>query len=296
MSRSQPAQDTAASTATHANRPTSLRAYLDFHTRIYLALIGAQLRGQMQYRVSMLLEIVATALIMSLFFISLALVMQRIENLGGWNLAQIAFLWGLVETAFGLMDMLFSGFDPQSFGRRVRQGTFDELLLRPVNLTVQVFGDQFVIRRLGRIVQGLAILAFAINTGDIQWTFAKLAYLPLVIAGLVLYFGGLFMIGATITFWTVESIEAINVLTYGGSEMLAYPMHIYPDILRRTFTYFLPAAFLNYYPALYILDLPDPFGLPGWTHFLAPVAGGLLFLAALAFWRFGIRHYHSTGN
>ncbi|MEX1018179.1 MAG: ABC-2 family transporter protein [Litorilinea sp.] len=271
-------------------------ATLAFHWQIYRRLIGAQLRAQMQYRVSMLFEIAATALIMSLFFVSLALVMQRLENIGGWNLAQIAFLWGMVETGFGLMDMFFSGFDPAFFGRRVRQGTFDELLLRPVSVTVQVFGDQFVIRRLGRIIQGLAILTFAFSTGDIAWTAAKIAYLPLVLAGLVLYFGGLFIVGATITFWTVESIEAINVFTYGGSEMLAYPMHIYPDILRRTFTYILPAALLNYYPALYILDLPDPMSLPGWLRFVAPLAGGLLFAGALAFWRFGVRHYHSTGS
>lgn len=269
---------------------------LTFHWQIYLRLIGAQLRAQMQYRVSMLFEIIATALIMSLFFVSLALVMQRLDNIGGWNLAQIAFLWGLVETGFGLMDMIFSGFDPANFGRRVRQGTFDELLLRPVSVTVQVFGDQFVIRRLGRILQGLLILGFALSIGDIQWTPGKLLYLPLVLTGLVLYFGGLFMVGATITFWTVESIEAINVFTYGGSEMLAYPMHIYPDILRRTFTYILPAALLNYYPALYFLDLPDPLGLPAWIRFLSPLAGALIFAAALGFWRFGIRHYHSTGS
>lgn len=271
-------------------------ARVGYHRRVYLALIGAQLRAQMQYRVSMLLEIVATGIIMSLFFISLALVLQRLDTVGGWNLAQIAFLWGMVEMSFGFMDMIFSGFDPANFGRRIRQGTFDQMLLRPVNLTIQVFGDEFIIRRLGRMIQGVAIFVFALILGDIEWTFVKAAYLPFVFAGLVLYFGGLFMIGATITFWTVESVEAINILTYGGSEMVAYPMHIYPDILRRTFTYIIPAAFLNYYPALYLLDLPDPFGLPGWVRFLAPLAGFLIFFGALQFWRFGVRNYHSTGS
>jgi ABC-2 type transport system permease protein len=269
---------------------------IPFHTRIYFRLLAAQLRSQMQFRVAMLLEIAATAIIMSLFFVSLALVMQRFGTIGGWTLAQVAFLWGLVEMSFGLMDMIFSGFDPANFGRRIRLGTFDELLLRPVNLTIQVLGDQFILRRVGRILQGLAILFFAFSTGDIQWTVAKAAYLPLVIGGLVLYFGGLFVVGATITFWTVESIEAVNILTYGGSEMLSYPMHIYPDVIRRTFTYLLPAALLNYYPALYFLDLPDPFGLPTWTRFVAPLVGLLFFGGALAFWRFGIRHYHSTGS
>ena len=112
----------------------------------------------------------------------------------------------------------------------------------------------------------------------------------------VLFFGGLFVIGATITFWTVESIEVMNILTYGGSYMISHPMHIFPDILRHFFTFIVPAIFLNYYPALYILELPDPFGMPSWAPFLAPAAGLLMLLAALAFWQFGIRQYQSTGT
>ena len=35
----------------------------------------------------------------------------------------------------------------------------------------------------------------------------------------------------------------------------------------------IPAIFMNYYPALYLLDKPDPFGMPVWVRFLAPAAG-----------------------
>jgi ABC-2 type transport system permease protein len=104
------------------------------------------------------------------------------------------------------------------------------------------------------------------------------------------------VIGATITFWTVESIEAINILTYGGSELMAYPMQIYQDWMRLFFTYVVPAIFLNYYPALYFLDKPDPFHLPVWAHFLAPLAGFGVLGAGLLFWRYGLRHYQSTGS
>ena len=73
-------------------------------------------------------------------------------------------------------------------------------------------------------------------------------------------------------------------------------MHIYGDWLRRLFTYVVPAAFLNYYPALYFLGKPDPFGLPAFASFLSPVAGGLVFLGAMRFWRFGLAYYASTGS
>lgn len=87
----------------------------------------------------------------------------------------------------------------------------------------------------------------------------------------------------------------MNILTYGGSEMMAYPMHIYPDWLRRTFTYLVPALFLNYYPALYFLEKPDPLGLSPLLSFIAPLVGVGMLGVALLFWRLGIQHYQSTG-
>lgn len=269
---------------------------MDFALQIYRRLISVQIRSQMQYRLSFFLELLATTLVTTLTFGSLALLFQRFERLGGWTLGEVAFLYGLVEAAFGTMDMLFSGFDPPFFGRMVRQGTFDQLLLRPVPIVVQVLGSRFIARRLGYILQGLAILGLALAMVDLRWTVAKVLYLPLVYASLVAFFGGLFIIGATITFWTVESIEAINILTYGGSEMMSYPMHIYQDWMRRFFTYVVPAIFLNYYPALFFLDKADPFHLPAWAPFLSPVVGLGVLVAALRFWRFGLRHYQSTGT
>jgi ABC-2 type transport system permease protein len=211
---------------------------------------------------SFLLDLAATALTTAMVFISLAFVFERFGNIAGWTLGDVAFLYGVVEVAFGVMDMLFSGFDPQNFGRQVRLGRLDQLLLRPISITLQVVGSEFILRRLGRIFQGMVILYIATQMTGVVWTPGKILYLPVVFASLVAFFGGLFVIGATFTVWTYESIEVVNIFTYGGSEMMSYPMHIYPLGLRRFFTYVVPAIFLNYYPALYFLDKPDPLGMP----------------------------------
>ncbi|MEM7033025.1 MAG: ABC-2 family transporter protein [Chloroflexota bacterium] len=263
---------------------------------LYRRLILIQIRSQLQYRTAFVMETTATALMQGLFFLSIYLVMSRFGDIGGWSVGEVAFLYGLVELSFGLMDMIFSGFDPKDFGQQVRLGTFDQLMLRPVDLKLQVFGSEFVIRRIGRIFQGLLIFLVALSLLDIQWTIIKILFVPTIILSLVLFFGGLFIIGSTITFWTVESIEAINILTYGGSEMMAYPMHIYQDWLRQIFTFLVPAIFLNYYPAVYILDKPDPLNFPSFAPFLSPVAGLGVFIAALLFWQFGLKYYQSTGS
>jgi ABC-2 type transport system permease protein len=250
----------------------------------------------MQYRVSFVFDILATAFVSGVGFLTIALVLDRFDGIAGWTLGEVAFLFGMVETGFGIMDMLFSGFDPPNFGFHVRMGTFDQMLLRPVNITLQVFSSEFIIRRLGRILQGSLILILAITLVDIAWTPFKFVYLPIVIISQVCFFGGLFIIGATITFWTVESIEAINIFTYGGTEMMSYPMNIFPNWLVRFFTFLLPAIFMNYYPAIYFLDKSDPFHAPPIASFLAPLVGIVVLFISLLFWRFGIRHYQSTGT
>ena len=263
---------------------------------IYRRLISASIRSQLQYRVSFLFDLLGTGIGTAIAFGTLALVLQRFRDIAGWTLAEIAFLYGTVETAFGIMDMVFSGFDPGGFGQRVRRGSFDQLLLRPVNLTIQVLGSEFSLRRLARIAQGAIVLFVSLLWMDVQWTVAKAVLVPIVIVGMVCFFGGLFVIGSTITFWTVQSIEVVNIFTYGGTEMMSYPMSIYTKWLRRFFTFVIPAIFLNYYPALYILDKPDPFNMPSFAPLLSPVVGVGALLVALAFWNWGIRHYTSTGT
>ena len=108
--------------------------------------------------------------------------------------------------------------------------------------------------------------------------------------------GSLFIVGSTITFWTLQSIEAMNTLTYGGTDMMSYPIQIYPGWMQRFFTFVIPFIFLNYYPALYFLDKPDPLHFPPFAPFLAPFVALLFFALALRMWQMGIDHYQSSGT
>lgn len=267
-----------------------------YSLRLLRRLIGANFRSQLSYRLPFAFEFAAVFFVTMLEFASFALVLPKFGDIGGWTLGEVALLAGMVNIAFGLMDMIFSGFDPGNFGRQVRLGRMDQLLLRPVDITLQVLGSEFVLRRLGRIMVGVGIFLLANSLVEITWTAEKGLLLAFSILGQILFFGALFVIGATITFWTVESIEVLNIFTYGGSEMISYPMHIYPDFLRRFFTLILPAIFLNYFPALAILSRPDPLGFPAFAPWLSLPVGLLIFLFAMRFWRFGLAHYQSTGT
>ncbi len=264
--------------------------------RLYLLLLWAQVRSQFQYRLSFWMDLFSTGLLSGVSFLAIALVILRFGSIGGWTLGEIALLAGMIEVSFGLMDWVFGGFDPDWFSGVVQMGRFDQFLLRPVRLPVQLLGANFQVRRLGRVLEGGAILVLALWLQPVVWTPLKLFYFPIVLVSQMLAMGALFIIGSGLIFWTVQRIEAVNILTYGGVELMSYPVHIYPRAMQHFFTYVVPFIFLNYYPALYFLGKPDVLGFPVFAPFLAPlVALGMLAVAVL-FWRFALQHYQSTGS
>lgn len=266
------------------------------HLHLYFLLLRAQMRSQQVYRLSFALDAVAAALITFVEYMSFVLVLPRFGGLSGWSLPEITLLYGLAELGFVLMDMLFGGFDAPNLSQHVRSGSFSTFLLRPAPLVLQVFGSDFALRRLSRVLLALGILGWALSKLALPLTLGNVALLLSSLLGLIAFFGGLFVVGGTLTFWTVESVEIMNVLTYGGRSLISYPMDIYGAFLRKTFTYVLPAAFLSYFPVLHLLGRPLPDGLPDWAAYL-PLPAGLLVLAlAFAFWRVGVGRYVGTGN
>jgi ABC-2 type transport system permease protein len=215
-------------------------------------------------------------------------------ELAGWRAGEVALLYGLAMVAFGLSEMVAAGFDV--FPRAIQQGEFDRVLLRPVGIFVQVLAADFQLRRLGRTAQGGLALALAMAWTPIVWSPLKVLYLLVVLVSGFVMFSALLVLGAVLCFWTVQSIEIINTVTYGGTEMASYPLPIYHDLLQRFFTFVVPLAFVSYFPALYLLERPELQRLPSWLPGATPLAAALLAVTAWLAWRVGVRHYQSTGS
>jgi ABC-2 type transport system permease protein len=274
------------------------RSSLAVNWHLYRKLIGAQVRSQMQYRTSFVLEAIAQFVGNVLDFVVVVIFFARLPTLGGWTLPEIGLLYGLSSVAFGLSDMVIAGFDYAYFGpNMVRLGEFDRVLIRPVSTFLQVLTSQFTLKRLGRIGQGAIVLGWALIALDRAWTPLQIGYMIVTIVGGIFFFAGLFISGSGISFWTVDSLEVMNMATYGGQFLTQYPLSIYGEFLRALFTFVIPMAFINYYPALWLLGKPDPLGGPiGLLAFLAPFVCVWIFALGVALWRRGVMHYASTGS
>ncbi|MFD7708101.1 ABC transporter permease [Streptomyces sp. NPDC059785] len=277
---------TESATAGHGRLRDALRAYRLISTM--------WIRSTMAYRASFVMTALGNFAATALDFVAILLMFSQVDSLGGYSLGEVAFLYGVSGTAFGLTDLMLGSMD--RLGRRVRDGTLDTLLVRPVPVLAQVAADRFALRRLGRVTQGLLVLGYAIAVLDIAWTPVKVLMVPLMVVSGAGIFAAVFVAGAAFQFVAQDASEVQNSFTYGGNTLLQYPPTVFAKDLVRGATFVLPLAFVNWLPALYVLGRPYPLDLPDWTAFAPPlVAAGCCALAGLA-WRAGLRSYRSTGS
>ncbi|MFD5781197.1 ABC transporter permease [Streptomyces sp. NPDC126933] len=262
--------------------------------RAYGLIVAMWMRSTMAYRASFAMTAFGNFAATAFDFVTILLMFSHVDALGGYSLPEVAFLYGTSATAFGLADLLLGSMD--RLGRRVRDGTLDTLLLRPVPVLAQVAADRFALRRLGRVLQGLLVLVYALVALDIDWTAVRVLLVPMMLLSGAAIFAAVFVAGAAFQFWAQDASEVQNSFTYGGTTLLQYPPTVFAKDLVRGVTFLVPLAFVNWMPALYVLGREDPLGLPDFVAFLPPVVAVVCCALAGVAWRLGLRSYRSTGS
>jgi ABC-2 type transport system permease protein len=262
--------------------------------KLYCRYVDISLRSQMQYRASFLIRTLAHFLITGAEFLGFVALFQRFGQIQGWTLAQMGLLYGIISVAFAIAEAVARGFD--IFPTLIKAGDFDRVLLRPRSAAFQVLSQELQLMRIGRLAQSLIVLFWSAEQLDVHWTFANATLLSLATVGGACLFSGLFVLQATICFWTTESLEIVNCTTYGGVEAAQFPLTIYRPWFRAIFTFVIPLAAINYFPAHAILNLRDVLGSTPLIQWLSPLTGVLFLVVCLQFWRFGVKHYTSTGS
>lgn len=258
--------------------------------KLYWQYVRMVFRCQMQYRASFIMTTIAQILVPFTVFAGTLFLFQRFGRLGQWSVQQVMLCFAVTHLAFALSECFARGFD--AFAQVVSQGEFDRILVRPRNTVLQVLGARFEFSRIGRLFLGLVILAAAIGGLPIDWNPLRAFSLLLMVLCGAAIFSGIFMISATLCFWTLQGLEVINIFTDGGREMAQYPLDIYQKEIRRFFTLVIPFGTVNYLPLRYLLDLP---GSRPWQA-LIPLLSLLFLIPCVLLWRRGVRHYQSAGS
>ena len=215
----------------------------------YFKLAFAGVRSQMQRPASFWMNTVGNLIASGGSFVIIWALFASFGKLGQWSMAEIAVLYGIVNSAYALAEGVGRGFE--RFNQLVKTGDFDRVLLRPRGTLFQILSSKMEAARVGRLIQavgalwlGLAAMPQVVGPGQI-------ALILLCIVGGMLLFLGLSIDchRPAARFGTVESIEVFNVLTFGGISAAAGPLDAFRKWLRDFFLYMIPIGFINL-PAL----------------------------------------------
>ena len=263
--------------------------------RLYWRYVVASMRAQMQYPGSFLMLLTSQAIAVSAEFVGIWALFRHFGQIKGWTFGEVAVFFAVINMSFSITEVMARGFD--IFGAQfVKTGNFDRLLLRPRSTVLQLLGHECRLTRLDRFLLGTVVLAIAMRIEHLALSIGMIALLLATIAGGAALFAGVMILQATLSFWTIESLEVANTLTYGGVEASQYPIDIYARWFRDFLIFVVPLACVGYFPIVRILGHNDPLGAPGWVCAASPLMGFVFLTVALRIWRFGVRHYTSTGS
>jgi len=231
-----------------------------------------------------LLVVLAGGLLSPLLIV---LIYQNGASIGGYSIYQIFLIQGvyLIASGFGAVlffDIVFS----TSF--RVREGTFDILLLKPHSLLSILIATSYNNNGIANVFGGMFLFIYA------------LYHIPSVSTSEWLLFIFLFVIALTTLLAFSVILAALGIIWVGNSRLFdiynsiskfaSYPVTIFQKNLRMILSFFIPVAMLGFIPASVMLNLSSP------SLYISVICCILFFGISLLFWKYMIRRYTSTGG
>lgn len=259
---------------------------------LYGTYVSASFRSQMAYRASFAMLALGQFAVTGAEFLGIWALFARFRTLQGWTLAEICWFYGVVGVAFAIAEAVGRGFD--MFPALVKSGEFDRLLVRPLPTAFQVAAAEFQLMRVGRLLQAALVLTYSLTSVRGALTVPHVALTMGSIMAGACVFTGLFVVQATLSFWTIDGLEIMNTVTYGGTETAQYPLSIYRPGMRFLFTFVVPLACATTLPASAVLGRAS--GQSPLGAWLGLLLGPIFLVGCLCLWRVGVRHYRSSGS
>ena len=223
--------------------------------------------------------------------LGMLLLFLRFGNIGVWSVERLLLLYAMAVASYGLALCFCQGFNRFS-GAMIRTGNFDRLLLRPKSLFLQAAGSAFYISRFSRPAAGLAVMLWCLWRQSVSLSPVNVLVLLMALTGGFAVYAGVLVMSSGIAFFTVNALDWIAVFTNASCQTARIPYEYMPRALKYIFTFLMPMLVVSYYPASFICG----WGGSIWMALLALPTGLMFFAVSILVWRFGIRHYQSTGS
>ena len=264
------------------------------HITILTALASASVRSEFQYRANAVTSILGGLIYQLTGFVTVWIIVARFNDIGGWSLPEITFLYGMRLTSHGIFYACFS----QMFeaDRVLLTGEYDRYLLRPMPPLLQLFTRKLRINAFGDLIGGTLLLVAASTRVAVDWSPGAILFLLGAVVGGALVEGAVQIALGSLSFRFLQTMSVRTTVNEVFNLYGNYPFSIFPRVLEYLLTFALPVAFVAFLPSTLFLERGDSLHVSPAFAAVAPLVGVLLFVIALRVWRGQSRNYQSSGH
>lgn len=261
--------------------------------RRYLQLAGVQLRvslaSAIAYRADFLIEGAMALAWMAITLFPLIVLFGSRDTVAGWDAPSALVVIGY----FMLVRAVLEGVVSPSLVELVagiRTGTFDYLLLKPVDAQVLVSVSRFEPWKIFDVLGALAVIVYAFyRRGEGPALVDVGLGLGLLVAGVIAMYA-LWICCAAASFWVVR-LDNLTFLLGAVFDVARWPIQVFRGAWRWVFTFVIPVAIMTTYPAMALLGRLDVT-----TAALVGVGALGLLAGSRAVWVIAIRSYTSASS
>jgi len=254
----------------------------------------AAFRGQLEYRLNFVIMAFLGIAYQGSGFAFIWVVLSRFHTLDGWTFHDLAFLYALRLLSHATWVVPFNLLS--EIDMVLREGRFDQFLVRPLNPLLQVITHRFRMNVIGDVITAFALFVLAANLANVSFTPIHVIYLVLAVVGGALAEGAIILACASLSFRLLETwalrFLIDNVYLMFGS----YPLRIFGAGISWSFTWLVPIAFVAYIPSSVLLKHAAGLHVAPAIAWGAPAVGFIWFIAAYQFWRWQLKNYQSSGH
>lgn len=212
------------------------------------------------------------------------IIYSNTDSLAGWNSSEMLALLGVFRIVIGIITLIIAP-NMQTMMDEIRKGTFDYVVLKPINSQFYVSVRRVVFWRLADVAVGVGMIAYAVNKLSLDLSTLRIAaFLLMLGCGAVIVYC-VWLALATTAFWFTR-IANIEMVFWNLFEAGRYPVDIFRPWIRWGLTYVIPLAMLTTLPAATLLGRTGPWHVVG-----AILLATITLILASWFWRVGLKRY-----
>lgn len=262
---------------------------------LFFAYAKSGIKSRFQYKLDSLVATLAVFIREAAGIIAMYFALLKFDTINNWNINELMFLFSLIFITYGIFIVFFMAL--RDFSDWIKHGDIDRVMLRPRGILTQlVLCGADWLAALGHGTLGTILFILSANNVGVEWNAQTVIYYIVSIASGVLIQGAVFLFFSAISVYFIETQSLKEIMYWNLRRFAGYPISIYNKFIQTLLIFVVPFAFVNYFPAQFLLRKPDMAAYPQWFMYISPFVGIILYILAYLFWKFSMRFYKSTGN